>query len=121
MCSRFHQKPEAVQTVKLTYHHRAEALGSRYAGFVHRNEPNRPHISSDTIDFKERRDKISEKRRILLGAPRLIYLCFLVLRLVALRPVWRPVERLSAAGEGVFTDWAGGPQGLFSRKMTFFW
>jgi hypothetical protein len=39
--------------------------------FVHRNEPNRPHISSDTRDFKERETKQTEMRRVLTGAPRL--------------------------------------------------
>jgi hypothetical protein len=38
------------------------------------NEPNRPHISSDTIDFKERETKKTEMRRNFLGAPRLTYL-----------------------------------------------
>ena len=45
--------------------------------FVHRNEPNRPHISSDTIDFKERRDKINTKRHFNLGATCVTYLCLL--------------------------------------------
>ena len=36
------------------------------------------------------------------------------------RSVWRSVVRLSAAGEGVFTDWAGGPQPLFLRNVIFF-
>jgi len=41
---------------------------------IHRFEPNRPHISSDTCDFKERRDKIDWMRPNFLGAPRLVYL-----------------------------------------------
>ena len=34
-------------------------------------------------------------------------------------PVWRPVERLSAAGEGLFTDGGGRLQPLFSRNRSF--
>ena len=58
---------------------------------IHRNEPNRPHISSVTINFKEheRRNKMSSA--LSFGAPRLHCLLFFVLRLVVLRPVWRPV------------------------------
>ena len=43
----------------------------------------------------------------LFGAPRLSYLsfCFRLDRLaVAVLSVWRPVVRLSAAGEGAFTE-----------------
>ena len=43
-----------------------------------------------------------------------------VLRLVAVWPVWRPVVRLSAAGEGVFTVSRPNPQPLFFRKADFF-
>ena len=43
------------------------------------------------------------------------------LRLVAVWPVWRPVVRLSAAGEGVFTYSRGNPQPLFLRKAVFFY
>ena len=42
------------------------------------------------------------------------------LRLVAVWPVWRPVVRLSAAGEGVFTYPRSDPQPLFLRKAVFF-
>ncbi|NNV47993.1 hypothetical protein GTF03_01510 [Roseobacter sp. HKCCD7415] len=89
LCFWFHKKPETVQTVKLTLDHRIETLPARYTDVDPSNEPNRPHISSDTIDFKERETKQTEMRRNLFGAPRLYYLDF-SLRLVALRPVWRP-------------------------------
>ena len=47
MCFWFHQKPKAVQTVKLTLDHRAETLPARYTDIQSvENEPNRPHISS---------------------------------------------------------------------------
>ena len=38
---------------------------------IHRMNQSRPHISSDTRDFKERRDKIDWMRPNFLGAPRL--------------------------------------------------
>ena len=54
----FIRKQETVQTVKLTLDHRAETLPALiYRRLIHRTEPNRPHISSDTINFKEQRDK----------------------------------------------------------------
>ncbi|WP_231125956.1 hypothetical protein, partial [Roseovarius gahaiensis] len=91
---------------------------------IHRNEPNRPHISSDTIDFKERRDKINTKRHFTFGASCLIYLKIISASLPSRAPlrrsVWRPVVRLSAAGEGVFTDNQQTPQPLFALKVTFF-
>jgi len=36
------------------------------------------------------------------------------------RSVWRPVVRLSAAGEGAFTDTSPNPQPLFLTKYEFF-
>jgi hypothetical protein len=36
------------------------------------------------------------------------------------RSVWRSVVRLSAAGEGVFTDYRPTPQPLFLRNVMFF-
>ena len=53
-------------------------LARRYAVSDPSNEPNRPHISSDTSDVKERRDKFNRKRRNLLGAPACIVPSFLV-------------------------------------------
>ncbi len=88
MCFRFHKKPKAVQTVKLTLHYRAETLVSRYEEVDPSNEPNRPHISSVSINFKERRDKSDWMRPNLFGAPRLIYLCFLFASRTV-RPAWR--------------------------------
>ena len=56
------------------------------------------HISLHVlINFKERRDKRNSVRPNLFGAPRLEYLWFLVLRLVAVWPVWRPVGALVCA------------------------
>jgi len=81
---------------------------SRYALADPSNEPNRPHISSDTRDFKERRDKNQTGCALTCGAARPIRLCLL--------PPWR-VRRV---GEGVFTAGARGPQELFWGNMTFF-
>ncbi|AXI53340.1 hypothetical protein C1J05_01445 [Sulfitobacter sp. JL08] len=53
----FIRKQETVQTVKLTLDHRPEGLLARYVEVDPSNEPNRPHISSETINFKKRRDK----------------------------------------------------------------
>ena len=53
-------------------------------------------------------------RPILFGAPRLIYLCCF-LRLVALRPVWRPAVGVSAASVRGYLR-----IGLGDRKR-FFW
>ena len=68
---------------------------------------------------KSVRDKINRRRRILLGAPACISLVF-SFRLPGVAAV--SVCRCSVVrfGEGVFTDRRRGPQGLFSRKMTFF-
>ncbi|WP_323767212.1 hypothetical protein, partial [Marinovum sp.] len=34
------------------------------------------------------------------------------------RPVWRPVVRLSAAGEGLSKDYPQNPQAVFHKKTT---
>lgn len=91
--------------------------------FVHRNEPNRPHISSVTSNFKERETKNQPERHSYLAPPPDPHLCISPPRFlwsVAPSSVWRPVVRLSAAGEGVFTVRGRGPQVLFCRKMAFF-
>jgi hypothetical protein len=62
LCFGFHQKPKAVQTVKLTLYHRTEALRARYTEDDPSNGPNRPHISSETSNFKERETKINRLR-----------------------------------------------------------
>ncbi|MEO9518556.1 MAG: hypothetical protein ABJH45_01450, partial [Paracoccaceae bacterium] len=53
----FIRKLETLQTVKLTLNHRAETLRARYEEVDPSNEPNRPHISSVSINVKKRRDK----------------------------------------------------------------
>ncbi|MCA0961233.1 hypothetical protein, partial [Salipiger bermudensis] len=85
-----------------------------------------PHISSDISDVKQRERQKPDQCALTFGAPARQPLEFLV-RLACVssaslprrRPVWRPVVRLSAAGEGAFTDSAGNPQALFSNKSDF--
>ena len=60
------------QTVKLTLHHRTEALVALiYRRLIHRTEPNRPHISSDISISNSVRDKSEQVRPKLTGAPAL--------------------------------------------------
>jgi hypothetical protein len=112
------------QTVKLTPDHRIETLPARYARLIHRNRPNRPHISSDTRNVKERRDKINGMRPNFPARPASSASSLFAALAPGPRPVrpaWRPDVHLSAAGEGVFTDQSQYPQPLFSKNHTFFW
>ena len=54
---------ESRQTVKLTSHHRPKPRDAIYERSIHRMNRNRPHISSDTCDVKEHRDKIKPLRQ----------------------------------------------------------
>ena len=61
-------------------------------------------------------------RRISLARPALKPLIFASRPLESIRSiksVWRPVVRLSAAGEALSTDTAKPPQVLFSKKLHF--
>ncbi len=106
----FIRKQETVQTVKLTLHNRVETLVSRYEEADPSKGPNRPHISSVTINFKERRDKSDQVRRNLWRAPPHLSL-FLLLRLVAsaspLGPSGAPLVHLCASGKGLLRIGAG--------------
>ncbi|CUH49007.1 hypothetical protein RUA4292_04227 [Ruegeria atlantica] len=54
MCFWFHQKPKAVQTVKLTLDHRAEALPARYTDIQSVETNQTAHISLQlSINVKE--------------------------------------------------------------------
>ena len=129
MCSRFHKKPKATQTVKLTLHHRTKALGARYAAFVHRMNQT-AHISlqipamSKSVEDKSDsvRPSLSARPASIssgyLSASRCRRLRFRVL-LARLAPRCRCGVCLSAAGEGVSTVWCWTPQGLFSQKVHF--
>ncbi|HHL21760.1 MAG TPA: hypothetical protein ENJ52_09560 [Aliiroseovarius sp.] len=63
--------------MKLTLHHRTEALVARHAGVDPSNEPNRPHISSVTNNFKERQTKQTEMRPNFSARPACL-ICILV-------------------------------------------
>ena len=102
---------ESRQTVKLTLYHRTKVLRARYVQtLIHRNEPNRPHISSviqqcqratskmPTSEVKNRTvTPISQRTacptskmpQSLLSVP---------------PPLQRPQQHLSAAGEGPSKD-----------------
>ena len=76
------------------------------------------HISLQIFAIsKSVETKLTVMRPNFLARPRLDYL-WCCLRLVAsafpLPPVWRPAVRLRRVGEGVFTVWVRGPQGVFS-------
>jgi hypothetical protein len=72
------------------------------------NEPNRPHISSVTSDFKERRAQNRTGAPFTFGAAR------------PTCPLFLPLQRRRRFGEGVFTSRCRGVQGLFFRKLYFF-
>jgi len=82
------------------------------------------HISLQILAIsKSVETKSNWMRRNFLGAPRPTLPLFFPsgpskhpLR----RSVWRSVVRLSAAGEGVFTDGAGCPQALFAGDRHLF-
>lgn len=76
--------------------------------FVSRLRPNRPHISSDIINFKEPRDKNDGSAFLFWRARRSTISVFVAAR------VFRP------AGEGVSTDSRMHSQGLFSKNLHFF-
>ena len=82
-------------------------------------EPNRPHISSDTSDVKERRDKTD--RGAVSSSARPPVLSARCLRLLALPP---SSSRTGASplrfGEGLFTEPRRRPQGVFCGPVTFF-
>jgi hypothetical protein len=81
MYTGFHRKPADAQTVKLTFLSSAfELLRKPKEVDIQKPDPshgpNRPHISSVTSNFKERRDKTNWLRPDLLGAPGLKCLLF---------------------------------------------
>ncbi|MFV2036959.1 MAG: hypothetical protein ACC646_05160 [Paracoccaceae bacterium] len=75
---------------------------------IHRNEPNRPHISSVTINFKERRNKINRCAAKLPARPPHLPLFVLPTQ---------PVRRL---GEGVSTVRRRASQDVISTNPIFF-
>jgi hypothetical protein len=124
---RFHQKPKATQTVKLTPVIELP-LPVRYTDVDPSNEPNRPHISSDTINVKERRSQ-NPKRQNQPRAPKLpsasrpIYPQILTrISLSSTATSFRPVPSAASLRrrEGGSTVCCGGPQVLFSQTSQFF-
>ena len=112
MCFWFHKKPKAVQTVKLTFlsSRRASPLlrKSIYRSLIHRKDQTaRISLQKPTMS-KSAETKSNRRRRVLIRRRPPDPSLFVVRR------------RLSAAGEGVFTDAARPPQVLFLRKMTIF-
>ena len=69
MCFGFHQKPKAVQTVKLTLDHRVAPTSAIYRDLIHRMNQSRPHISSDIINVKERERQKPDQCALSSGAP----------------------------------------------------
>ncbi len=93
---------------------------------IHRNEPNRPHISSVIINFKERRDKSDWMRRNFLARPACIISVFSLAsrcRLSAFPlpcgPSGAPLVHLCAAGEGVLRLVRGTRKCFFAEMLSF--
>ena len=101
-------------------------MSAIYRRLIHRTEPNRPHISSDTNNFKQRRDKRNSVRPNLFGAPRLKNLKIFFRRAYRLSafplpsgPSGAPLERVCSSGKGGSTDSGSDPQPLFSTNVHF--
>ena len=120
LCFGFHQKPKAVQTVKLTLDHRAETLPALiYRRLIHRMNQT-AHISLQILSIsKSVETKTTEMRPIFLARPA-CFISVILLRLVAVRPVWRPVVHLCVAGEVGSRPSRRNPQALFLRNVIFF-
>jgi hypothetical protein len=88
---------------------------------IHRNEPNRPHISS-VIKFSKSVETKSPRALIFLAQPANPTSDFFPPNLPEHPPqsVPRPNNRLSSAGEGVFTVSPEESQELFSAFVIFF-
>ncbi|MHA6265879.1 hypothetical protein ACXYMP_03285 [Aliiroseovarius sp. CAU 1755] len=94
--------------------------------FVHRNEPNRPHISSDTINVKERGAKSPETKstgsavlnwRNPRHQPQKLYR--VPHPLLQQQTIPRPNRAISAAGEGGSRPNSKESQPLFSENGIF--
>ena len=127
---------EAAKTVKLTPHHRPKPRGAIYRRLIHRNEPNRPHISSDTKLSKSTETKSTESARFYLAQPDQAASNLSLRPFEASSPVVpspaasppkhpprrsrRPAVRLSAAGEGLSTGHPADPQPLSHTQTQLF-
>ena len=97
----------------------ARRLRSRYArSSVARTKP--PTYLFNHQRFQRARDEKPDWCAIFFGAARLVLISVVVPPPAPSGPLWRSHWHLSAAGEGLCTSRDGGPQVLFSGKMTFF-
>ena len=132
LCLGFHQKPKVHTNSEADTGHRSHSkalpTGVDIQTSIRRNEPNRPHISSDISNVKQRERQITTGCALTYWRARPSITLDFLLRLVCAssaspprrRPVWRPVVRLSAAGEGAFTYTHQNPQAVFSQNLHFF-
>ena len=120
MCSRYQRYRKSIQTVKLTLNHRPKSMSAIHRKYVRRNKPNRPHISSDTSNVKQHSETKTKQMRPNQSARPPSKSSDFSQPTVRLRPVSRPDQRLSAAGEGVSSASSSESQALFSKKCTFF-
>jgi hypothetical protein len=87
----FIRKQETVQTVKLTLDNRVETLPALiYRRLIHRMNQT-AHISLQILSISKSKRQNQPTALISLARPASFTSVFLVLRLVALWPVWRPV------------------------------
>ena len=78
------------------------------------------HISLQILSIsKSVETKMTEMRPIFLARPA-CFISVILLRLVAVWPVWRPVVHLCAAGEVGSRLSRRNPQALFLRNVIFF-
>ena len=94
-------------------------MSAIYRRLIHRTEPNRPHISSDISNFKERRDKSDWMRPNFLARPACIISVF---SLASRCPVARLAPRQSVSARpvrGVLRLWTGTRKCFFREKRIF--
>ena len=94
-------------------------MSAIYRRLIHRTEPNRPHISSDISNFKERRDKSDWMRPNFLARPACIISVF---SLASRCRVARLAPRQSVSARpvrGVLRLWTGTRKCFFREKCIF--
>ena len=84
------------------------------------NEPNRPHISSDIVKFKERGDKTKQDAPYTTGAPRLVKLRFSSPLPVPCVPVCVPQSVSARPVRGVLRLVSDSRKGFFTETSSFF-
>ena len=111
------KKQRTTTNVKLTIHHRLKTKVPHLVSLICRSpsvetKPNRPHISSDTINFKERRDKNFGSAWSCLARPPLDLSLFVT--------VWSVTVCLVPSGEGCLGLHAEVRKSFFSNLFIFF-